>query len=137
MASFHQTVFSLYAILEQLHIAASGCMIEVWPIKSDHSISQFKKWLPSITPYHLHALLWKLCSLQIRSSGQIDVKQKEFDKLDNVDINYQPFHLNIRTEIKRVKGGYTSYNVGIDCNDSGIIVDWHLVTARSCLMSLS
>ena len=36
-------VFSFYAILEQLHIAADGNMIEVWPLKNDQSILQFKK----------------------------------------------------------------------------------------------
>ena len=95
-------------------------MIEVWPLKNDQSILQFKKYLPSISPSYLHALLWKLGTLKIRAGGQIIVMQNEFDKLENADIHFQPFHLNTKTEIRRTNSGYTSYSIAIFTNYSNL-----------------
>ena len=127
MASDVGPVFSLYAILDSLHIVVDGKMMEVWPIKDDHSILQFKKYLPSITSSHLHALLWKLGILRIRAGGQIIVIQNEFEKLDNADKHYLPFHLNIRTDTRRIKGGYTAYSVAILTNDSNVSTNQHIL----------
>ena len=73
-----------------------GNMIEVCPLTCNNAKSLFQQFVPNyITPFHLHALFWKLGMIKVSNKGKPVIIADKLSELERNEIVYNFALLNV------------------------------------------
>ena len=91
-----------------------GTIIEVWPLTCSNAKSLFQQYVPNyISPFHLHALFWKLGMIKVSNKGKPVIIADQLSELEKNEISYNFLSFKVKVNSKRIYEKYRVYQISI------------------------